>query len=60
MKVSSPDVKQFLLELIEHSNYPGKLLEFVLEVKKEVLAADIGDVDVTASDRMLSHKTTGT
>lgn len=56
MIVSSQDVKQFLIELIDQANYPGKMIEFVFSVKQEVASADVGGDDVTAADRMFSHQ----
>jgi hypothetical protein len=62
MLVSSTEVKQFILDLIQQANYPGSMLEFVVGVKQEVKEAkvaephDLGGIDQTASDRMLSHR----
>ena len=56
MIVSSQDVKQFLLDLIDQASYPGKMIEFVVAVKQEIAAADVGGDDVTAADRMFSHQ----
>lgn len=55
MIVSSKDVKQFLLELIEQANYPGKMIEFVVSVKHEVAASEVSDLECTGSARMVDH-----
>ena len=37
----SQDVKQFITEVIEQGNYPGKIVEFVAHVKFMVANAEI-------------------
>jgi flagellar assembly factor FliW len=54
MIVSTPDVKQFLIELIEHANYPGKLLEFVVAVKKEIQNCTVEQEAPVITEEMLN------
>lgn len=62
MIVSSQNVKNFLLDVINKAQIPGQYAEFVAAVKAEVVDAqiappqDVGGIDQTASDRMMSHK----
>ncbi len=59
MIVSTPHVKQFLLEVIENAAFPGKHAEFVSAVKAEVAAATFEQpkaVSNTASDLMLESR----
>jgi hypothetical protein len=39
MILSSPDVKKFLLEVIDQAAFPGRHAEFVASVKAEVASA---------------------
>lgn len=43
MEISTKEVQQFLIELIEQANYPGKMLEFVVRVKEEIISATISE-----------------
>jgi len=45
MQISSVQVKQFLLELIDSNAYKGSSIEFVLAVKTEILSAEIEKQD---------------
>ena len=65
MQVSSEGVKKFLHDIIQQTNFPGHMAEFVSEVKREIVDAKIesitsvdqgGEIDGTASARMISHK----
>ncbi len=44
MRVSSVEVKQFLFEVVSKSAFPGSLSEFVSAVKREIAAAEVGEL----------------
>jgi hypothetical protein len=63
MLVSNENVKKFLHDVIQQTNFPGHLSEFVSAVKREVATAQVeppidagGQVDGTASARRDSHQ----
>lgn len=41
VSLPSTDVQQFLLQVIDHSNFPGNIVEFVSKVKQDIMSADI-------------------
>lgn len=62
MVLSTPHVKQFLLEVIENAPFPGKHAEFVAAVKAEVAQATYEApkaIENTASDLMESARAAG-
>lgn len=62
MIVSSEGVKKFLHDVIQQTNFPGHLSEFVSDVKREITTAkidlpeNVSEIDGTASARMDSHR----
>jgi hypothetical protein len=43
MVLPSEDVRKFLLEAIDHLNFPGKMVEFVVNVKQQIVTAKIAE-----------------
>jgi intergrase/recombinase len=43
MVLPSEDVRKFLLEAIDHLNFPGKMVEFVVGVKQQIATAKIAE-----------------
>ena len=55
MQISSFKVRDFLLEVLNQTNFPGNMSEFVSDVKAELRSAQLEqETGNTASDRMLS------